>query len=94
MLSLRRSTKIGLKESTVVYALRNWLILIFSKTTEVSSSQVHTSVTPEGIYICTGNDVIRYFRSTANRVHATAAVTNFTVLNGGSRDIRTAHFVM
>ena len=62
----------------------------FSTTTEASNPYVHTSVTPEGIYICTGNDIISYFRSGANRVHAAVAATDFTVTNdlvGKSRTV-------
>ena len=33
----------------------------------------------EGLCIFTGNDDISYFRSAANRVHATATVDSFTV---------------
>ena len=51
----------------------------FSKTTKDSNPQVYTSITPEGIYIFTGNDVISYFPSAANGVHTTANVTDFTV---------------
>ena len=68
-----------LEGPTIVYALHKWLISIFLKTTEDSNPQVYTSVILEGVYICTGNDVISYFWSAANRVHATAAVTDFTV---------------
>ena len=55
------------------------LHFITKKTTEDSDPQVYTSLKPEGVNIFTGNDVIGYFRSAANRVHATAAVTDFTV---------------
>ena len=44
-----------------------------------SNSPVHTSASPEGVYIVPGNDVFSYFRSAANCVHATAAVTDLTV---------------
>ena len=42
-------------------------------------SQIYTGVILEGIYSLTGNNVISYFQSAANRVFATAAVTDFTV---------------
>ena len=69
----------GSRGPTVVDALHKWLIQIFSKTTEAINPQVHTSVKPEGIYICTGNDVIGYFRSATNSVSATGAAANFSV---------------
>ena len=36
---------------------------------EYSNPQIYTGVTPKGIYILTGNQVISYFRSAANCVH-------------------------
>ena len=67
--------KWGSSGPTVVYALQNgWFRFCRNY-----DPQVHTSVTLEGIYICTINDVISYLRLAANRVHATAAVTDFTV---------------
>ena len=52
----------------------------FLETTDDSNPQIDTSVIPEGIYILTRNDVISYFRSTGNRVHATTIVADFTVI--------------
>ena len=54
---------------------------IFSKTTEDSNPQIYKSATLEDIYILTGNNAISYFRSAANLVYATVAVTDFTVTN-------------
>ena len=51
----------------------------FNGTIEDSNPQVYTSLIPERIYISTGNDVISYFRSAENRVHATAVVIDFTI---------------
>ena len=51
------------------------------KNTEGRNRQIYTRVIPEGIHILIGNDVISYFRSAADRVHATAAVTDYTVTN-------------
>ena len=76
--------QLGSREPIVVYALHKWLIKIFSRTTEASNPQVHISITPEGIYICAGNDVISCFRSAANRVHATTAITDFTMAKRSS----------
>ena len=66
-------------EPTVVRALHKRLISIFSKSTEASNPQKYTNVVLEGLYIITGNDVINYFRSAKNRVHATATAGDFTV---------------
>ena len=51
----------------------------FSQTTEARNAQIYADIFPEGLCIMTGNDVTSYFRSAANRVHATAAVVDFTV---------------
>ena len=73
--------KWGSRGPNVVYALHRWLLQVFSKTTEDSNPQVHTSVKPKGINIYTVglNDVISYFRLAANCVHAIAAVPDFAV---------------
>ena len=64
---------------TVVYALHAWQISIFSKTTEASSSKIYIRVVDAGIYTLAVNDIVRQCWSAENRVHATAAVTDFTV---------------
>ena len=72
--------KWGSTGPTVVdYALRKWLIPIFPKTTKISNAQIYTDISPEGLCIFSGYDVISYFQSVANRVHATATVADFTV---------------
>ena len=70
--------KMGLKRTNRRLHITQMADLDFlSKTTEASSPQFHRIVIPDGIYITTGNDVITYFRSAPNRVHATGAVTDF-----------------
>ena len=72
--------KWGSSGPLVVYLLHKWLISIFSKTSEDSNTQIFKSIIPEHIYIATGNDVIViiYFRSAANRLHATVTTADFT----------------
>ena len=69
----------GLK--TTNRRLRNtWMDdLDFPETTEASNPQVYIIVAPECIYTSPETEVIRYFKSAASRVHAIAAVTDFTV---------------
>ena len=64
---------------TVVYALGLTCMADLDFVENCAGSHRLKSVTPEGIHISTGNDVISYFHSAANRVHATAAVTDFTL---------------
>ena len=54
------------KLTYIVCGLHKWLILIFLKTIEASSSQI-IQLVAEGLCLMTGNDVITYFRSAANR---------------------------
>ena len=67
----------------MVIALHKWLISFFWETAEASNSQTHSVVVPESIYIVTGNDIIGYFRSAANRIgtpmfkHFFAALAGF-----------------
>ena len=58
---------------TIVYSLRECLILIFSKTTNASSFKVQQGITLGSLYIYTGNDVTGYFQS---------AVSSFWVMLG------------
>ena len=44
-----------------------------------SGDHLVKDIVPEGLYILTGNNVISYFQSAANLVHATAIAANFTV---------------
>ena len=57
---------------TTVYALHKWLILIFSRTTKASNSQISTEVVPEGL-------VTSYFRSAANRITVFILGRHFSV---------------
>ena len=54
---------------TVVNALRKWLILIFSETTNVSSFKIYHGTALNGLYMFTGKDVTSYFRTAENRIN-------------------------
>ena len=66
----------------VVYTLHKWLISIFLQTIEASNPQLYTDICLEGFCILcvfTANEIVSYFRSAANRIHATATVAEFVV---------------
>ena len=69
----------GLKGSNRRLRITLMANLDFSRKLLKLTAHKFTSITPEGIYICTGNGVISCFQSAANDVHATAAVTDFIV---------------
>ena len=54
----------------------------FLETNDDNNPHIDTSVIPEGVFILTGNDVVRYFRSAANPVYAGSSVADFTVTLG------------
>ena len=46
---------------------------------ELLNAQINTDICLKGICIFTGNDVINYFQSAANRVHASATMADFAI---------------
>ena len=72
---------------TVVYALHKGLIVIFSETTNANSFKIEHDKALDSLYIYTGNDVTRYFRSAENRTTCSFLVKfGSRLLDNGSTD--------
>ena len=61
--------KWGSSGPTIIYALRNWLILICSETANASSFKNLHEIALDSLFMSTGNHVTSYFWSAENHIN-------------------------